>query len=1015
MMEYCTVSNPTKAMCVFFDGRRSVSIPAGASVSNVMLTEPIRKVLARTWPELTIKPADLSPYKAVPGKPPLRLNGMHGIGDVLHQRSVVRELMKTNDVWLATCHWHVYHDLIEQGLKLIFQPTKLRAQSKTIERERDLFQPLTVLPEFEREIKLWYRKDAIEQYGSILQAMHGNCGVPVDNPDFSLPIPLSWHDQLERTLGRDFSGGQPIMVLRQIVIRREWDSRNRNPDPVAFQALYEEARKGFFTISIADILEPVEVIEGPTLPADIHLHKAELTFEQMAALWQRAACVFSPAGFGPVLAQAVGTASIIIYGGRESYRTTDQAGAHLAPTLGIDPIEPCDCHTEHHNCGSRAIDIPASIERIRSFLDHEIARMTFAAAPSISSPDRAELSRRSSTLIFATTYSDCRERQRLTEQWITITSRLNPWCDLLIVDSASPVPLVGEDFDMPPRVEIFDFGDNVGHLSRGGRDGWGRAFCKGLDMAVERDYRHVVHIEGDSLLRVPVSVLTDELDATGKGVGTLIVKGMHREFSNWAETGLMVFTTDYLKKSRFTEVYNWPTRGVRPTPEMVVHEMIGMQLHRLKISGLRGDRNQINHDNIISLNLDWVTHCHNDIWVYDRFMEAYCPKKPDEVDRSAGPAGLSRTGMKLNLGCGTNHLPGWQNHDIDIDITRKLPWTDGAAEAIFIEHCVEHVHVHQAIRFFEEAYRVLRPGGVLRVVVPSIEKIRKLGTREYFEFTKKWGGEASLHGALTSIIFHHGHQMIWTASVMHEALLYAGFGEVHEREIGESAFEQLQGIEGHGKVIGDAFNSIESMVFEARKPGTGELLGTTRRLPSVAVVVGGAANVLEEIAQTSALLNRVMSAQPAFPPQVEWFVVNDMIARFRGECIAITLHGQNLKSWLAHRSEHGYPPPASVWTHRMADAAYGATNFTEDWRGSSGLFAVKVARERGYERIILCGVPMDQSVGHITRGATEWKAASMFRTGWIQHHFEFAPYVRSHSGWTKERLGAPDENWLAGR
>src|SRR5437868_928144 len=79
-------------------------------------------------------------------------------------------------------------------------------------------------------------------------------------------------------------------------------------------------------------------------------------------------------------------------------------------------------------------------------------------------------------------------------------------------------------------------------------------------------------------------------------------------------------------------------------------------------------------------------------------------------------------GMKLNLGAGGNILAGWHNHDLDMDITKRLPFDDNTIDAIFIEHCLEHVHLHDAMRFLEEAHRVLVPGGMIRITVPSIVK-----------------------------------------------------------------------------------------------------------------------------------------------------------------------------------------------------------------------------------------------------------------------------------------------------
>ena len=47
--------------------------------------------------------------------------------------------------------------------------------------------------------------------------------------------------------------------------------------------------------------------------------------------------------------------------------------------------------------------------------------------------------------------------------------------------------------------------------------------------------------------------------------------------------------------------------------------------------------------------------------------------------------------LKINLGCGTNRIPGWSNHDAEVNITRRLPWADDSADCVFVEHVVEYV------------------------------------------------------------------------------------------------------------------------------------------------------------------------------------------------------------------------------------------------------------------------------------------------------------------------------------
>ena len=50
--------------------------------------------------------------------PPLILNGMHGIGDNLHERAIVRELMRHNEVWLKTSWPQIFWDM-ERELHLL--------------------------------------------------------------------------------------------------------------------------------------------------------------------------------------------------------------------------------------------------------------------------------------------------------------------------------------------------------------------------------------------------------------------------------------------------------------------------------------------------------------------------------------------------------------------------------------------------------------------------------------------------------------------------------------------------------------------------------------------------------------------------------------------------------------------------------------------------------------------------------------------------------------------------------
>lgn len=145
--------------------------------------------------------------------------------------------------------------------------------------------------------------------------------------------------------------------------------------------------------------------------------------------------------------------------------------------------------------------------------------------------------------------------------------------------------------------------------------------------------------------------------------------------------------------------------------------------------------------------------------------------------------------------------------------------------------------------------------------------------------------------------------------------------------------------------------------------------------------------------------------------QHEVFIGNDMIAEFPSYAHhALTLHPDKLSAcWTGPRRTKGFPTPGKIWAHRPFT---GVSDWTRDWSGSTGLFAVKVARELGFVHIILCGVHMSCESGHFIRKAP-WVAADGFQRGWEARWDQLKPYVRSFGGWTKENLGEPTVEWLA--
>ena len=90
----------------------------------------------------------------------------------------------------------------------------------------------------------------------------------------------------------------------------------------------------------------------------------------------------------------------------------------------------------------------------------------------------------------------------------------------------------------------------------------------------------------------------------------------------------------------------------------------------------------------------------------------------------------------LNLGCGPRFSVAecWTNldyvsadrHVIAHNLNEGLPYADNTFDAVYHSHVLEHFQVDDGKRYIGECFRVLKPGGILRVAVPDLEQICRL-------------------------------------------------------------------------------------------------------------------------------------------------------------------------------------------------------------------------------------------------------------------------------------------------
>lgn len=151
----------------------------------------------------------------------------------------------------------------------------------------------------------------------------------------------------------------------------------------------------------------------------------------------------------------------------------------------------------------------------------------------------------------------------------------------------------------------------------------------------------------------------------------------------------------------------------------------------------------------------------------------------------------------LHLGCGTKYLSGFVNIDgnlfnkIDVwlDVRNGLPFPSNSVDSIYSTHVFEHFYPDELNRLLRDCVRVLKSGGGIRIVVPSLES----AITAYSQARSEWFDNSfprhfdSLGGRFSNFVFCDGqHRTAFDFSYIEEELRKAGFGQVERSAEGNS-------------------------------------------------------------------------------------------------------------------------------------------------------------------------------------------------------------------------------------
>ena len=224
------------------------------------------------------------------------------------------------------------------------------------------------------------------------------------------------------------------------------------------------------------------------------------------------------------------------------------------------------------------------------------------------------------------------------------------------------------------------------------------------------------------------------------------------------------------------------------------------------------------------------------------------------------------TPVRINLGAGLQAAPGWINYDrsrsafvarlpaADIlmrlaftvglvqkprvlawpkttcvrDLTRGIPHADNSVDVVYSSHMLEHLPPDQAQFILQDAFRVLRPGSVLRLVVPDLASAVQAylnGDHAYFHapgvpiadafmttfYDRAQVPRGSIERLMRGILRTEdgGHKWMYDAESLRYRLERASFIEIQQVRRGEGREPSAAGLDSR---------SAHGLHFEAIKP-----------------------------------------------------------------------------------------------------------------------------------------------------------------------------------------------------
>jgi predicted SAM-dependent methyltransferase len=198
---------------------------------------------------------------------------------------------------------------------------------------------------------------------------------------------------------------------------------------------------------------------------------------------------------------------------------------------------------------------------------------------------------------------------------------------------------------------------------------------------------------------------------------------------------------------------------------------------------------------------------------------------------------LAQSGPKrFQFGSGGHRLDGWLNTDFEpwcegvfhLDMRNALPFPDSVLDVAASEHCFEHFSYDEGKRIALELFRCLKPGGLLRMSMPDLDRYialwnesltpEQIGYMRAYVGIEHAGDPVSPCMTLNLAMRSFGHKFIYDRPTIKDLLSKAGFVDVRFATPGDRSVLRLTEFEVRVSQGNRVLDGYETMIVEAQKP-----------------------------------------------------------------------------------------------------------------------------------------------------------------------------------------------------